>query len=88
MRTPRRALLALPAALLPARSRPAGARPAPRALSWTDAARGRDLPLLLRLPGGTGPAPLVLVSPGLGGTRHGLAYLGEALAEAGFLVLH
>ncbi len=56
--------------------------------TWTDPARGRALPVLLRLPAGTGPAPAVVVSHGLGGSRDGLGYLGQALAEAGFLVVH
>lgn len=55
---------------------------------WHDPARGRTLPMLLRLPVGEAPAPLVLVSHGLGGSREGLAYLGEALAGAGFAALH
>jgi predicted dienelactone hydrolase len=55
---------------------------------WRDPARNRDLPLLLRLPDGGGPAPVVLVSHGLGGSREGLGYLGRALAQAGFAVLH
>lgn len=57
--------------------------------TWHDAARGRDLPVRLRLPAGrAGPAPLVLVSHGLGGSREGLGYLGRALASAGFAALH
>jgi dienelactone hydrolase len=55
---------------------------------WRDPARDRGLPVLLRLPAGRGPAPAVLVSHGLGGSREGLGYLGRALAEAGFLALH
>lgn len=56
--------------------------------NWTDAARNRSLPVLIRLPDTDGPAPAVLVSHGLGGSREGLAYLGQALAEAGFLAIH
>ncbi|MCX7933362.1 MAG: acetylhydrolase [Rhodovarius sp.] len=56
---------------------------------WSDPDRGRDLPVLLRLPHGARPPhPLVLLSHGLGGSREGLAYLGEALAEAGMIALH
>ena len=47
--------------------------------------------MLVRLPaGGSGgaPAPVVVVSHGLGGTRDGLAYLGEALAQAGYVAVH
>lgn len=56
--------------------------------TWRDAARDRVLPVRLRLPAGTGPAPVVLVSHGLGGSRAGLGYLGRALAEAGFVAVH
>jgi predicted dienelactone hydrolase len=56
--------------------------------SWRDAVRNRDLPMLLRLPDGGGPAPLVLLSHGLGGSREGLGYLGRALAQVGFAALH
>jgi len=55
---------------------------------WTDPARRRVLPVRLRLPQGEGPAPAVVLSHGLGGSREGLGYLGRALAEAGFVVLH
>lgn len=55
---------------------------------WTDPARNRVLPVRLRLPQGRGPAPAVLLSHGLGGSRDGLGYLGRALAKAGFVVLH
>ncbi|MBX6744950.1 MAG: acetylhydrolase, partial [Acetobacteraceae bacterium] len=55
---------------------------------WTDPARNRALPVRLRLPQGQGPAPAVLLSHGLGGSRDGLGYLGRVLAEAGFVVLH
>ncbi|MBX9697954.1 MAG: acetylhydrolase [Acetobacteraceae bacterium] len=56
--------------------------------AWRDPARDRALPVRLRLPAGSGPAPAVLISHGLGGSREGLAYLGRALAEAGFVALH
>jgi predicted dienelactone hydrolase len=77
----RRALLA--AALLPA-----AAEAEPLRLSWRDAARGRDIPVLIRLPEGAGPHPVVLLSHGLGGSREGLGYLGRACAQAGFLAIH
>lgn len=79
---PRRALLSLLLAT------PALAAASPLRESWRDATRDRTLPVLLRLPAEGSPAPLVLVSHGLGGSREGLAYLGEALAEAGFAALH
>ena len=55
---------------------------------WRDAARNRDIPVLTRLPAAPGPRPLVIVSHGLGGSREGLGYLGQGLAEAGFVALH
>jgi predicted dienelactone hydrolase len=56
--------------------------------TWRDAARNRDIPVLLRLPERGGTHPLVILSHGLGGSREGLGYLGRALAEAGFIALH
>ncbi len=82
----RRHLLAL-AGLATLAAAPAPPAPMIRE-DWTDAARGRRLPVLIRLPDAEAPAPAVLVSHGLGGSREGLAYLGQALAEAGFIVLH
>ena len=55
---------------------------------WRDAARARAIPVLLREPAGSGPAPAVILSHGLGGSREGLAYLGRALAENGYLAIH
>lgn len=69
--------------------RPARAAEPNRAELWTDPARGRDLPMRLRLPQvDRAPAPVVILSHGLGGSRDGLAYLGMALAEAGFAAIH
>jgi dienelactone hydrolase len=81
MMTRRTLLAALAATPLPALSEPLRQ-------TWRDPARGRDLPVLLRLPGAAGPRPLAIISPGLGGSRDGLGYLGRALAEAGFVALH
>ncbi len=84
----RRSALALPALLL---SRAAGAATITRQ-DWEDAARQRSLPVLLRLPqapeGSQGPLPLVIISHGLGGSREGLAYLGEGLSQGGIAALH
>ncbi len=78
-RLARRSFLALAAFAGAAHAQPA---------AWRDAARDRTLPMLLRLPGRRAPAPAVLLSHGLGGSREGLAYLGTALAEAGFVAIH
>jgi len=56
--------------------------------TWRDAARGRDIPVLIRLPQATGPRGVVLISHGLGGSREGLGYLGRACAEAGLVAVH
>jgi predicted dienelactone hydrolase len=57
-------------------------------LAWTDPARQRTLPLRLRWPGGPGPWPLLLFSPGLGGSREGGEVWGRAWRDAGFVVVH
>jgi predicted dienelactone hydrolase len=87
------------AAVLPAASAaapaPAVGAPAPspgavetRYGAWTDAARGgRVVPYKLYLPAGAGPFPVVIHSHGLGGTREASAYILQAVAEAGFLVV-
>jgi dienelactone hydrolase len=59
-----------------------------RTTEWRDPARERVIPVLIRTPVATGPAPVVLLSHGLGGSREGLAYLGRALAEAGYVAVH
>lgn len=61
---------------------------APFREDWLDAARGRTVPVLVRSPLASGPAPVVIVSHGLGGSRDGLAYLGERLAAAGYVAVH
>ena len=67
---------------------PSATLPEPERAVWRDAARGRDVPVLVRAPAGDGPAATVLISHGLGGSRDGLGYLGRALAQAGFLAIH
>jgi predicted dienelactone hydrolase len=55
---------------------------------WRDTARGRDLPIRIRLPDGNGRVPVVLFSPGLGGTREGGGLWGSAWAARGIAVVH
>lgn len=55
---------------------------------WRDAARGRDLPVRIRLPDGDSKVPVVLFSPGLGGGIGGGAVWGSAWAAHGLAVVH
>lgn len=55
---------------------------------WRDPARGRDLPVRIRMPDGSGRVPVVLFSPGLGGNRQGGALWGSAWAAHGIAVVH
>jgi predicted dienelactone hydrolase len=52
-----------------------------------DEARQRNIPLRVYLPASTTPAPVVLFSHGLGGSREGYAYLGEHWASRGYVVV-
>lgn len=54
---------------------------------WLDAARSRELPVLLRWPAGK-PLGVMVYSHGLGGRRDGGDYWGKAWAGAGLLVAH
>jgi dienelactone hydrolase len=55
---------------------------------WRDARRDRVVPYLIRYPdGATGPAPVVVFSHGLGGSRRGAAYYGDHLASHGYVVV-
>ena len=88
----RRTLLGAAAALGAVDEASAAVSPPPSRVAWRDPARGRAVPVLIRLPAAhvldAGQVPLVLLSHGLGGTREGLAYLGEALAAAGYAAVH
>ena len=55
---------------------------------WRDAARDRDVPVRVRMPDGTGRAPLILFSHGLGGSLDGGTNWAKAWADAGFVVIH
>lgn len=58
-----------------------------RDLSVHDAARTRDIPVRIYLPPANGPAPVVLFSHGLGGSRAGSEFLGEQWAARGYLAV-
>lgn len=56
---------------------------------WTDAKRGRAVPVKIYYPlGGEGPSPLIIFSHGLGGSREGYEYLGRHWASYGYISLH
>jgi predicted dienelactone hydrolase len=80
----RRALLAAPLLAAPAIAAPLFP---PLRATWRDPARRRDIPVIFRPALVHRPAPTVILSHGLGGTRDGLSWLGEALAEAGYAAL-
>ena len=84
----RRALLAAIPPLLAAASAAAASRPADLLQDWHDPGRARTIPVRIRLPASMAPAPVVIISHGLGGSRDGLAYLGSGLADAGFIAVH
>ena len=56
-------------------------------LTVKDAARKRDVPLLVYLPEKSTPAPVVLFSHGLGGTRNMGGYLGNHWAARGYVAV-
>ncbi len=56
----------------------------PRRLAVEDPARDREIPLLVSLPQGDGPAAVVLFSHGLGGSRDGCRYLREHWSGRGY----
>lgn len=54
--------------------------------TFNDLARKRRIPFRIYSPEGLSqPAPVVLFSPGLGGSRDAAPYLGQALAKAGYI---
>ncbi len=56
-------------------------------LTVHDVARDRDIPVRVYLPVGEKPAPVVLFSHGLGGSRMGSKFLGEHWASRGYLAV-
>ncbi len=53
-------------------------------LTVTDMERQRDIPVRVYLPQAATPAPVILFSHGLGGSREGSAYLGRHWADRGY----
>lgn len=71
-----------PAAYDPLRAAPSGTS---AELKFTDEKRARELPLLVYLPADTTkPAPVLLFSHGLGGSRNGSAFLGKHWSARGY----
>lgn len=54
---------------------------------WRDGPRGRDVPVRIDLPGGTGTLPAVIWSPGLGGMRSNAARWAAAWNAAGIATI-
>lgn len=52
-----------------------------------DAARDRDIPVLVYLPVTTEPVPVTIFSHGLGGTRFGSSYLGKHWSARGYVAV-
>lgn len=52
-----------------------------------DAARNREIPLKVYLPSNPAPAPVVLFSHGLGGSREGNMFLGKHWASRGYVAV-
>ena len=62
-------------------------KPAQIDLTIHDAKRDRDIPVKVYLPASKTPAPVVLFSHGLGGTRSGSRFLGEHWAARGYVAV-
>ncbi len=66
---------------------PAGFSPEVLDPTMHDAKRKRDLPVRVYLPRVSSPAPVLLFSHGLGGSREGNTYLGKHWAARGYVVV-
>lgn len=65
----------------------ASARPEPYDVTVQDSGRKRSIPLRIYLPAQKTPAPVVLFSHGLGGSRTGNAYLGNHWSARGYVAV-
>ncbi|HVT30379.1 MAG TPA: dienelactone hydrolase [Lacipirellulaceae bacterium] len=61
--------------------------PKPLDLTVNDQSRSRKIPIRIYLPASKSPAPVVLFSHGLGGTRQGNVYCGEHWAARGYVAV-
>jgi predicted dienelactone hydrolase len=58
-------------------------------LTWHDPSRDRDIPVKIYYPANAKkPCPMIIFSHGLGGSREGYGYLGQAWAGAGYISVH
>ena len=64
-----------------------GSKPETLDLTLRGDKSGRDLPLRIYFPAAGTSAPVVLFSPGLGGSREGNSYLGEHWAARGYIAV-
>ncbi len=62
-------------------------QPEHRDVTVSDAKRSREIPIRIYLPSKAEAAPIVIFSPGLGGTRAGSEYLGDHWAQRGYVVV-
>ena len=62
-------------------------RPSSLDLTVHDETRHRDIPVRIYLPAGKAPAPVILFSHGLGGSRAGSAFLGEHWSARGYVAV-
>ena len=65
-----------------------GTHPTVLDLSIQDPTRDREIPIRVMLPVSSGPAPVILFSHGLGGSRTGSAYLGEHWSARGYVTVY
>lgn len=64
-----------------------GKAPASLERTIVDSVHGRELPVRVYLPAAAAPAPVILLSHGLGGTRDTCSYLGEHWSARGYVVV-
>lgn len=67
--------------------RASAAAPATYEASVHDTSREREIPVRVYLPEATGPAPVILYSHGLGGSRETAAFLGAHWARRGYVAV-
>ena len=66
---------------------PASGAPETTDLTVTDQSRQRDIPIRVYLPADQTPAPVILFSHGLGGSRNACTYLGKHWSARGYVAV-